>query len=156
MSDDDDKPEKKPNDLPEQLSRLPEKAPAPEAPSAMCYVKAVAPHTVDHLCRVCGMRTEYPLPASLPRIDVLERLLPKLEGWRLSLDDRELCGACTPARPADPGIVLVAKRVGASDETRTRGITEADLKLLRTFAQRSWLARLLPAPGRVKQLLGLA
>lgn len=153
------------DELLEELADLPERPPGPEEPSACCYDMAAEPTTEEHVCSACGARSQYPLGTALPDPAELRRRLPALPGWTLEIDDRELCSACAPAvsgapaapdEPAPrPALALVATRLSDGRTTRTRGIGLEDLEALRSFGARGLLAWLLPAPARVKKLLGL-
>ena len=140
------------DELDEKLDSLAEDPASKSEQHAMCYSVAVRPTTHEHVCGVCGERTQYPLLVDLGTARGLAARLPSLAGWTLKIDDREFCRSCTPTAPERPAAVLVASRGGT--ETRIREVTFDDLEALRAYGAR-WLTSLRPVPPRVKQLLGL-
>ncbi len=126
--------------LEEQLRKL-VSAPPPQnlKSGAMCYRVAAPPRTVEYTCPVCAAKTSYSSGAKLSlerllvwRLAPMRRAVREIANVTASLDERELCRACSPKAPDRPEVVLVVRHADGS-EVRTRGVTQEDLDLLVAF-----------------------
>lgn len=137
---------------------------------AMCYERVSSAARVEYVCPNCGFRTLYTeedqsgaIYNGILEIDTYRRLIGKIKGIEVKLDEREFCAICRP-KVKNPKLVL---NITLGDEKKTHhvgGISLEDIKLLIEFTngevihtnETDWETPMVDHKKRLEELLGIS